>query len=168
MAAMGRVVCDTASAGARWMHRLGVVCVSLLVAGTMTLCLVTPASQAGAMSSAVRSIPRNAIVFYGKVDNSQGSPVAGVRVKVSSRGGEVTHTGVHGTYRIQLAQPSPSGTYTLSFARRIGRRWVYRVSIGVIARDGRAYDVSVQLQLNGSAYISSGNGSVYISPITSY
>jgi hypothetical protein len=45
---------------------------------------------------------------------------------------------------------------------------VYRVSIGVIARDGRAYDVSVQLQLNGSAYISSGNGSVYISPITSY
>jgi len=149
------------------MHRLGVVCMSLLVVGTMSLCLVTPVAQAGALSSAVRSIPGNAIVFYGKVDNSQGSPVAGVLVKISSRMADVTRTGVHGTYRIQLDQPS--GVYTLSFSKRIGRSWAYRVSIGIIARDGRAYDVSAQLQSNMSAqHPLQSNGSVYISPVTSY
>jgi hypothetical protein len=140
------------------MHRFGVGCASLLAVSTMALCLVTPVSQAGALSSAVRSIPGHAVVFYGKVDNIQGSPVAGVQVKIhGSKVAEVTHTGVHGTYRIQVNQPS--GAYTVSFSKRIGRSWVYRVSVGVIARDGRAYDVSGQLQ---------SNGSVYISPVTSY
>jgi hypothetical protein len=136
-------------------RQLGVLSVSLVVTGTVALYLVTPVPGVWALTSTVRSIPGNAIVFYGKVANNRRSPVAGVRVEISSKKAgphpwkfnEVTHTRANGTYRMKI--DPPRGTYVVSFTKHYQGKW-FIASRGVIARDGHAYDVSVRLQLNGS------------------
>lgn len=138
-------------------RQLGVLSVSLVVTGTVALYLLTPVPGVWALTSTVRSIPGNAIVFYGRVANSHGSPVARVRVEISSkktgrhpwRFDEVTHTRANGTYRMSI--DPPRGTYVVSFTKHYNGKW-FIASLGVVARDGHAYDVSARLQLNGSFF----------------